>query len=263
MQGGGGQAAQRACPPGIRLVAWGVTSTTASPAWQPPTASAKAVLLDVDGVLLDSLGPHLRMCADLATRYRLQDVRVPDAVAFRARVAGGLAVSPMRAFFHAVGFPAPMLDRAVDDYNAHFMQAYRPQPFAGIADMLARLAATGRMLGLVTANTRGNVVPALGAAMRFFDERALFFFDSFDPPWPKQACLAEAARRLGLQPGEGVFVGDQPADAEAARAAGWGFLGVSYGWGLLPDDRRWPMAHTVGQIADALAATPARHAPPA
>lgn len=158
----------------------------------------------------------------------------------------------MHDFFLAVGFPEAMVHRAVADYKERFMQQYQPKPFAGYAPMLRQLFDAGFKLGLVTANTRGNVEPALSGVMHCFDERCLFFHDTFDPPRSKKDCLTEAARILDLAPGQCVFVGDQPADAEAARAAGWKFLGVSYGWGLLPSETRWPMAHKIRDITNAL-----------
>ena len=49
---------------------------------------------------------------------------------------------------------------------------------------------------------------------------------------PHPAPLLEAARRLGLAPGDCVYVGDDLRDVEAGRAAGmvtvvaaWGYLG--------------------------------------
>lgn len=244
---------------GRKLIALGVHASQPSPSLPRLPDRVRAAFLDVDGVLLDSLQPHLGICSDLAAEYALPGVNVPDAASFRAMVATGLKVSPMHDFFLAVGFPETAARRAVADYEARFMRQYQPQPFAGHASMLRRLSDAGLTLGLVTANTRGNVEPALGEAMRYFDRRCLYYHDTFEPPRSKKDCLADGARMLRLAPDQCVFVGDQPADAAAAQAAGWNFLGVSYGWGLLRDEARWPMVHAVGDIADALAPGP-RHA---
>jgi phosphoglycolate phosphatase len=195
----------------------------------------RAVFFDVDGVLLDSLPQHLAICADKAREFGL-DLAIPDVPAFRRMIASGVSVSPMLNFFRAVGFPQAPAERATADYEREFMQCYRPQAFEGIDTMLQRLRAAGFSLGLVTANTAANVEPALGDSMRHFDPRCRFYVDSFEPPRGKAACLAEAARRLDLAPEAIVFVGDQPADARAARDAACVFLAVTYGWGFSRGD---------------------------
>ena len=108
-----------------------------------------------------------------------------------------------------------------------------------------------RILG-GAANTAANVEPALGAAMRHFDPRCLFYFDRSPEAKSKAWCLSEGARVLGLAAGQCVFVGDQPADAAAARAAGVEFLGVSYGWGLPSGSSGIHMVDSVDAIAEAL-----------
>jgi phosphoglycolate phosphatase len=214
--------------------------------------AVRAVFLDVDGVLLDSLPQHLAICADKAREFGLH-LRIPDVGAFRRLVASGVKVSPMVDFFRAVGFPDEIAERAAADYKREFMQRYRPTVFPGVDAMLARLHEAGHTLGLVTANTAGNVEPALGEAMRYFDPRCLFYVDSLAQPRSKAWWLSEGSRILGVAPQDCVFVGDQPADAAAAHAAGCRFLGVTYGWGLSGGDASMLTADSVEAIADVLA----------
>lgn len=208
---------------------------------------ADPVFLDVDGVLVDSLPQHLAICRDKAREFGL-DLQIPDVPGFRRLVAQGVKVSPMFDFFLAVGFPAADARHAVEDYEREFMQSYRPPAFPGIDAMLGELAASGHKLGLVTANTEANVVPALGDAFRHFDASCIFYFDSFPKPRSKAWCLKEGARRLGASPGDCVFVGDQPADRSAAREAGFIFLGVNYGWGFPEGSSTNWMASSVADI---------------
>lgn len=211
----------------------------------------RAVFLDVDGVLLDSLPQHLAICADKAREYGLH-LRIPEVDAFRHLVATGVKVSPMLDFFRAVGFPRDIAERAAADYEREFMERYRPAAFPGIDAMLARLRESGHTLGLVTANTASNVEPALGEALRHFDPRCLFYVDSLAQPRGKAWCLDEGARILGVALKACVFVGDQPADVAAARAAGCRFLGVTYGWGLSRGDGSMRTVDSVAAIADVL-----------
>src|SRR5262245_32544748 len=183
----------------------------------------RAVFFDVDGVLVDSLPQHLQMCRDKVIEFGLK-LEIPSVDEFRQLVSRGTKVSPMLHFFLAVGFPEIFAKRAVADYEREFMQRYRPQAFAGVDQMLTSLRNAGLKLGLVTSNTRANVVPALGDAIQHFEPNCLFFFDRYSEPKVKSWCLAEGARLLGLEPQACVYVGDQPADAAAARDAGVRFL---------------------------------------
>jgi N-acetyl-D-muramate 6-phosphate phosphatase len=127
----------------------------------------RAVFFDVDGVLVDSLPQHLQICHDKAIEFGL-NIRIPTVEEFRDLVRLGTKVSPMRYFFLTVGFPEDFAERAVADYNRDFVQHYRPQTFPGVERMLSALQVAGLKLGLVTSNTRANVVSALGNAMQFF-----------------------------------------------------------------------------------------------
>lgn len=43
--------------------------------------------------------------------------------------------------------------------------------------------------------------------------------------------------KMQADPSQAIYVGDQPADCHAARAAGVNFLGVAYGWEYPPKIR--------------------------
>ena len=212
----------------------------------------RAVFFDVDGVLLDSLSQHLRICQDKAIEYGLK-LRIPTTEEFRSWVSRGAKISPMRYFFLAVGFPPEYADRAVADYERDFAHKYRPQPFDGVDTMLRALHETGLRLGLVTSNTRENVLQALGRTIDYFEPSYCYFFERHAAtPRTKSSLLMHGARLLGVPPSDCVYVGDQPADAEAARDAGFRFLGVTYGWGIVRGDTRFDAVDTVAGIADRL-----------
>jgi N-acetyl-D-muramate 6-phosphate phosphatase len=211
----------------------------------------EAVFFDVDGVLVDSLPQHLQICRDKAVEFGLA-LRIPTVEEFRELVREGKKVSPMRYFFLTIGFPEELVDRAVADYKREFMQRYRPKAFSGVDQMLATLRSAMVRLGLVTSNTRANVIPPLLSSMECFDERCLFFFDRYLVPKTKTWCLAEGGRLLGIRPDECVYVGDQPDDARAAAEAGMRFLGVTYGWGISDHDEQYPRAKGVLEIPDKL-----------
>jgi phosphoglycolate phosphatase-like HAD superfamily hydrolase len=215
----------------------------------------KAAFFDVDGVLLDSLCQHLDFCRDKAIEFGLP-LEMPSPATFRRMVSRGTKVSPMRNFFLAVGFPEhdknKYLERAVADYERDFMAIYHPAPFPGIDSMLDLLSRGELALGLVTSNTRDNVIPALGAATKYFNPSCLFFYDRHVEPKPKSWYLTQGAVIFGASARSSVYIGDQLADARAAEEAGLQFLGVTFGWGIVEGDARFETVNSVEQIVDKL-----------
>jgi phosphoglycolate phosphatase len=219
-----------------------------------PSPPIERVVFDVDGVLVDSLAAHLHICRDKSREYGLA-LAIPDASGLRAMIRRGVVISPMRQFFLAVGFPEALADRANASYRLEFVDKYRPQPFDGTREMLARLAQRRVRLGLVTSNTLANVRRSLGNLMEYFDARCLFARDEPSDP-EKPEALRRAIHQWGVEPDRLIYVGDQREDYEAARQAGVRFLGVTYGWGIDDADSDFPTVSTTGAIADSVLAMP-------
>lgn len=206
-----------------------------------------AVFFDVDGVLVDSLEPHLQFCADEAHRAGL-DLRIPSPEELRALIASGVSISPMRQFLRVAGFPQETLPGLVNTYDAEFLSRYRPQVFAHLEPMLADLKAQGTRLGLVTANVRANVSPILAHCLRFFEERDRYYLDRFPVRDRKSSCLREVMAREQLVPEDCLYVGDQFTDVHAAHEAGWAFLGVTYGWGIPAKPQSFPTVSSLSEL---------------
>jgi phosphoglycolate phosphatase-like HAD superfamily hydrolase len=210
----------------------------------PPT---RFVLFDVDGVLLDSLGPHLQICEDKRREYGL-DLRIPTNDEVCAMIKAGVPISPMIDFFRAVGFPDHLAERADGDYQRIFTTHYAPQPYPGIHEALAELHDEGFILGIVTSNVRANIVTPLAASMPLFRSDCVLAKDSF-APFSKATAIEIAVARSGVPKDCVTYVGDQPADVHAAKTAGVEFLGAAYGWGISGSEADFPSVRRPADFA--------------
>jgi phosphoglycolate phosphatase-like HAD superfamily hydrolase len=212
----------------------------------------EAAFFDVDGVLLDSLAAHLAVCRDEAERLNVA-AHVPDVQTLREQASGGAVLSPMEELFHTVGFERSLARIADQHYRAEFASKYPVGMFTGVPQMLEQLVSAGLRLGIVTANTRSNIEAGLGETLGVFDERCIFIEDPARR-LTKASALIDGARECGVSVQAVVYVGDQLRDYVAAQTAGTQFLGVSYGWGILGTERRFPLVHSPEEVANYLLA---------
>jgi phosphoglycolate phosphatase len=192
----------------------------------------RVALFDLDGTLLDS-APDM-----VATANRMLAARgLPpvDAAMLRQHVSRGA-----RAMVAAV-FPA--LDEAGRDALVpEFLQVYREELgrhsalFDGIAAMLDALEGDGARWGIITNKAEylaRDVVAGLDWQQRC---AVLVGGDTYAEKKPHPLPLLEAARLLGVAPGDCVYVGDDERDVVAARAAGMRSIAVTWGYRLDGDD---------------------------
>jgi phosphoglycolate phosphatase-like HAD superfamily hydrolase len=218
--------------------------------------STRFVLFDVDGVLLDSLGPHLQICEDKGREYGL-DLRIPTKDELCAMIKAGVPISPMIDFFKAVGFPDHLAEKADAEYQRIFTTHYAPRPYPGIHEALEALHDDGFILGIVTSNVRANIVTPLATSMSFFRSDYVLTKDSF-APFSKTIAIETAVARSGVPKACVTYVGDQPADVHAAKSAGVDFLGAAYGWGVSGNEADFPSVRRPGDIARYFGAARAR-----
>lgn len=193
-----------------------------------------AVLFDLDGTLIDSAGD---LCASV-NALLARDGLGPLALAqVKAMIGHGLRKLVERAY-RAAGRPLADadLDRRYDAvleiYAANL--AVHTVLMPGAREALGALAKTGAPLGLVT-NKPQRATEALlahfGMAGAF---RAVIGGDAGFAAKPAPDILLAAAARLGVDPRAALLVGDGPADAEGARAAGMPAVLVEGGYSNAP-----------------------------
>ena len=100
---------------------------------------------------------------------------------------------------------------------------------------MADLAGAGVRLGAATSKRRGSAAEALRLAGLDTYLDVLVTLEDTDEHKPDPAPLLLAVERLGGSPAESTYVGDAVVDVQAARRAGMGAVGVTWGAGTWAD----------------------------
>ncbi len=214
-------------------------------------APPRAVLFDLDGTLVDT-APDLcnavnRVLADLG--------RAPVALERLRQVVskGGRAML-------AVALPdvdAAARESLLPPFLAYYGQALAvdSRTFAGVDDLLAALDARGVRWGIVTNKPEALAVAVLAGFGWSSRCAVLVGGDTLPRRKPDPDPLLLACERLGIAPGEALYVGDDERDVQAARAAGMPSVAALWGYRLPGEDpSQWGADHAFAQAADLLAA---------
>jgi pyrophosphatase PpaX len=179
------------------------------------------VLFDLDGTVVDSGGIILASMRH-ATRSVL--AREFSDRELLASVGGPGLEAQMHAF-------APdRVDELVRVYREHNEPLHDTlQPCAGMEDVLERLAAEGRRLGVVSAKRRATVELAFARLPVAHLFEVVVGGDETIDHKPKPEPLLLAAERMGVDPSTCAYVGDSPYDIRAAHAAHMYAVGVTWG----------------------------------
>ncbi|MGW4812176.1 HAD family hydrolase [Kitasatospora cineracea] len=180
---------------------------------------SRAVLFDLDGVLLDSRDAHLATLAGYAMTMLGRRVTTVDLPA-------GAHLAPRDGVLAALGLDGPLHEEAWDAATA--TAGLRAEPFPFTVGTLTELRAAGVATGLVTLRSRRRVDWLLPPALLALLDTVVCFEDA--PPKPAPDGLLLALDRLGADPQDAVFVGDTVLDVRAAQAAGVRAVGVGWGY---------------------------------
>ncbi|MES2959754.1 MAG: HAD-IA family hydrolase [Pseudomonadota bacterium] len=187
------------------------------------------VLFDLDGTLIDS-APDLAGAAN-AMRAARSLAPLPLA-ALRPMVGSGARGMVGTAFGLGPG------DAGFDDLRHEFLARYeaallkKTAVFVDMAPVLDRLDALGQRWGIVTNKAARFTQPVVEGLHLHRRAAVVISGDTTPHAKPHPAPLLEAARRVGVEAGGCVYVGDDQRDMVAGRAAGmttlaaaWGYLG--------------------------------------
>ena len=202
----------------------------------------RAVLFDLDGTLIDS-APDLGAAADKMRQDRgmsslpQSSYRPMAGAGARGMIGVAFGMTPDHADF------ASMKEEFFQNYERSMTQ--NTYVFDGIAELIAHLDAKNLLWGVVT-NKSARFTDPLTRAMPLFDTaKAIVSGDTTPYAKPHPEPLFEAARRLAIDPGHCLYVGDDERDIVAGLAAGMMTVAATYGYlGEKADPTLWG-AHSI------------------
>jgi HAD superfamily hydrolase (TIGR01509 family) len=197
----------------------------------------RAVILDVDGTLVDSNDAHAHAWV---AAFDEAGITVDYEAVRRSIGMGGDKLMPaVSGISESSDRGGRISTRRGEIFMATYLPALRPTP--GARELIERLLADGFVLAVASSAAEDELQPLLeraGVADLLHRRTSSDDADSSKPdPDIVQAALREAA----VDPGDAIMIGDTPYDVEAARRAGVQIIGVECGG--------WPAQDLKGAVA--------------
>lgn len=206
-------------------------------------ADIQAVIVDLDGTMVDTLGDF-----EVALNRMLAELQLPPVDrAFVERTVGkgsehlirSVLAEQLRRLDPACGAsscpatqPEARYERAWQSYQRHYraINGDFSEIYPGVHQGLQALQAAGLPMACLTNKPRAfalDLLTAKGLAGFF---QVVFGGDSFERKKPDPLPLLKTCEALGTRPAQTLMVGDSQNDALAARAAGCPVALVTYGY---------------------------------
>jgi len=215
-----------------------------------PATPLAAVLLDLDGTLLDTAPDLARALNALRAERQLSPLAFEH---IRPQVSNG-ANAVVR-----IGFPGA--DAAQFELlRARFLELYRAglvvetRLFPGFDEVLLQLEAHRIPWGVITNKPRWLTEPLMQQLGLFERAGCVLSGDSLPVRKPDPLPLLTAARMLNVEPARCLYLGDALRDMQAARAANMVALGAGFGYiGADDEVQDWPVTAWIDEPLELLA----------
>jgi len=193
----------------------------------PPNLPGRGVLFDLDGTLADT-APDLGFALNQQRLARgmpelpIEAVRSQASSGARGLLKIGFGIEPGQSGYEA------MRDEFLDIYEENLARSSRL--FPGVSALLEQIERRGLRWGIVTNKAERFTFPLLRALSLMERAACVICGDTTPNPKPHPAPLLAAAEKLGVPPGQCIYVGDDERDVQAGHAAGMPVVVARYGY---------------------------------
>lgn len=190
-------------------------------------SDVRAVLFDLDGTLIDS-APDLGAAAD---KMRL-DRGLPSLPPAHYRPMAGAGARGMLQVAFGMSPQHPEFETMREEFFSNYERCmtHNTYAFDGVAELLGALERRQLPWGVVTNKSQRFTNPLTQSMPLFAGAAVIVSGDTTPHAKPHPAPLLEAAKRLGVEPRNCIYVGDDERDIVAGRAAGMRTVAASYGY---------------------------------
>lgn len=190
-----------------------------------------AVLLDIDGTLVDSNGAHASAWSDAFAAYGRH--HAPEEIRPLIGKGGDKLLREVASLDHESGEGKKIAEARTEIFRTRYLSTLEPTP--GATAFVQWLLQSG-LTAVVATSAKQEEVKALlaicGAQALVNDATTS---DDAERSKPDPDILVEALKKSGASTGRAIMVGDTPYDIEAARRAG--LAAIAFRCGGWDDDR--------------------------
>jgi HAD superfamily hydrolase (TIGR01509 family) len=194
-----------------------------------PFRAVKAVLFDMDGTLIDSMGAYYGIIRDILEQLNIE-ITLSRELLFQSLSRGEILSNVVFApeIRHQKNVVQQFNTLALEAFRAMFSKG-DVMLIHGVGPLLEELKRRGFLLAIVTSSRAEIVVPFLKA--KNIHPHLSCVIGRFEAPRlkPSPDPILTCMEMLDVHRSEAVYVGDSIIDIQAGKAAGTGTVGVLTG----------------------------------
>jgi HAD superfamily hydrolase (TIGR01509 family) len=185
----------------------------------------EAVILDVDGTLVDSNEAHVRAWQEALGSFGI------DASLADVRRLVGMGGDQLLASIPGLESEAELREEISALRGRIFRENYLPdiRPWPDSVDLITRLHSVGLDLAVASSSDRALLDALLGLADPYRLVRVIVSSDDVQSSKPSPDLVLSALARLRRVPANVVLLGDTPYDVASAKASGVGTIAFRCG----------------------------------
>ncbi len=215
--------------------------------------AVKAVLLDLDGTLLDTVLDLHAAANGMMRELGRPEVSIETVRSYVGRGVPNLVKRLLAGNLEAADDPAPPPTVALEVFKKHYHESNgrHATVYPGVVAGLEQLAARGLQLACITNKAETFTTPLLERSGLRPHFQVVVAGDTLPRQKPDPMQLTWVCGHFDLKPHEMLLIGDSKNDAKAARAAGCPVFIVPYGYNEGEDVRQLDCDAIVGTVEEA------------